>query len=85
MTTYEHFAQRLLERYELPITREEYKQLCDSDHTFVNKKYGRCRVIVHFKGAMIYALTAGGSKKRLVTALPIEKLHNHLNTHLFKK
>ncbi len=85
MNTYPHFRDRLLERYGLDITEEEYFELCNQEHSIVNRKYGQYRVIVRFKGETVYALLGGSNMKpRLTTALPIEKLHNHLNQHLFK-
>jgi len=69
---YEHFAQRLKERYGIEITPLEYIDLIASPYKTINQDYctGRKKIEIIIKGVRVIAVKQKNGNKFLVTALP---------------
>lgn len=76
---YEHFKERLKERYDLKITYHEYLGLsAKGDFTFVSKS-GRKKEIVLFSFKNNRIIGVRSKSGFLITCLPIQKLNIILN------
>lgn len=69
---YQHFAERLKERYGLEITPLEYIDLIQAPYEALNREIGtgRKKVKIRFKGQAIIAVKQTNGNKFLITALP---------------
>jgi predicted PilT family ATPase len=71
-TMFQHFKRRLIERYNLEITAEEYIELCaaKAETIEVLKREGRRIVKIRFKEQVVIAVKQSNKNKFLITALP---------------
>jgi hypothetical protein len=75
-----HFRERLIERYGLDISFEEYKDLCKAEiERFKPVNGGKTTGIVSFKGNNIIVAKRAGKKSFLTTALPIDYYRTYAN------
>jgi hypothetical protein len=77
---FSHFAQRMIERYEIFITFDEYFEMCNSDFyldryvdDWAGRKIRHLAGYIPFQSRMIYVIKAGYTPAALLTALPFQR------------
>lgn len=74
VSSYYHFNQRLVERYGMSVTIDEYRELCTKQiKTLVNKTGNKSIGIIEIQGVHVLVAKERKRNRRLITALSPKK------------